>query len=102
MTFPVGNGDVRLWYMQTSGGDNPDAWNVWYRSSKDGGSTWTQSVKISDAPAGAAGYVNATGFHEIYGDYGEIGVTSAGKTIAVWGEGYSWSGPGGCWFNIQK
>ena len=27
---------VRIWYMQTAGGD-PDAWNVWFRSSFDGG-----------------------------------------------------------------
>ncbi|MEO8330640.1 MAG: sialidase family protein, partial [Candidatus Nanopelagicales bacterium] len=30
-------GNARLWYMQTSNGDDPDAWNVWYRSSQDGG-----------------------------------------------------------------
>ena len=46
-------------------------------------------------------YVNAHGFDEIYGDYGEIGINSAGETIGVWGEGYSWNGPGGCWFNRQ-
>jgi hypothetical protein len=34
-----GGGDVRIWYMQTSGSDNPDAWNVWYRSSSNGGRT---------------------------------------------------------------
>jgi hypothetical protein len=60
-------------------------------------------VKLNDAPGGAAGYVNADGsFQEIYGDYGEIAVTSAGNTIATWGEGFSWTGPGGTWFNIQR
>jgi hypothetical protein len=98
----AGGGDVRIWYMQTSGGDNQDAWNVWYRSSSNGGGSWSSPVKIDDAPAGAAGYVNAKGFGEIYGDYGEIAVTSAGKTIAVWGEGISYTGPGGTWFNLQK
>jgi hypothetical protein len=95
-------GDVRVWYMQTSGGDNPDAWNVWYRTSTNGGRSWSSPVKISDAPAGAAGYVNANGFAEIYGDYGEIAVTNTGKTIATWGEGFSYTGPGGTWFNIQR
>jgi hypothetical protein len=94
-------GSIRLWYMQTAGGDNPDAWNVWYRSSADGGTTWTAPVKISDAPAGAAAYVAADGFAEVYGDYGEIGVTNTGKTVAAWGEGFSYTGPGGTWFNIQ-
>jgi hypothetical protein len=98
----AGSGDTRIWYMQTSGGDNPDAWNVWYRSSSNGGRSWSTPVRIDDAPAGAAGYVNANGFDEIYGDYGEIAVTSAGKTIAVWGEGFSYTGPGGTWFNLQK
>jgi hypothetical protein len=97
-----GGGDVRIWYMQTAGNDNPDAWNVWYRSSGSGGRAWSAPAKIDDAPAGAAGYVNANGFDEIYGDYGEIAVTSAGKTIAVWGEGFSYTGPGGTWFNVQS
>jgi hypothetical protein len=91
-----------MWYMQTAGGDDPDAWNVWYRSSPDGGGTWSSPVKISDAPAGAADYINRRGFDEIYGDYGEIAVTNTGKTFAAWGEGFSWTGPGGTWFNIQR
>ena len=97
-----GGGNARIWYMQTAGGDNPDAWNVWYRSSTNGGRTWSSPVKIDDAPAGAAGYVNANGFGEVYGDYGEIAVTNTGKTVAVWGEGFSYTGPGGSWFNIQR
>jgi hypothetical protein len=95
-------GVTRMWYMQTSGGDNPDAWNVWYRSSINGGATWSSPVKIDDAPAGAAGYVGANGFDEIYGDYGEIAVTNTGKTFATWGEGFSYTGPGGTWFNLQQ
>jgi len=92
--------DVRAWYMQTSGG-NFDAWNTWYRSSTNAGSSWTAPVKISDAAAGAAPYVTANGFLEPYGDYGEIAVTNTGKTIATWGEGPSYNGPGGVWVNRQ-
>jgi hypothetical protein len=102
-TAPVvesrGSGDVRAWYAETNGG-NHDAWNIWYRSSADGGATWTAPVRISDAISGA-GYKSASGFQEFYGDYGEIAITSAGKTIGVWGEGFSWTGPGGAWFNRQ-
>jgi hypothetical protein len=97
----TGSGDVRLWYMQTANGDDPDAWNVWYRSSIDGGTSWSMPARLDDASAGAAEYVNANGFDEIYGDYGEIAITSTGKTVGVWGEGFSWTGPGGCWFNRQ-
>ena len=94
-----GAGDVRAWYAQTNGGSH-DAWNVWYRSSTDGGTTWTAPVKISDATSGAD-YKTQKGFLEFYGDYGEIAITSAGKTIGTWGEGFSWTGPGGTWFNRQ-
>ena len=31
----------------------------------------------------------------------DVAQLSAGKTIAVWGEGFSWTGPGGVWFNRQ-
>jgi hypothetical protein len=92
--------DVRAWYMQTSGAGNPDQWNVYYRASTDGGVTWSGAVKISDATSGAA-YKTAAGFAEVYGDYGEIAITSTGKSIAIWGEGASYDGPGGVWFNRQ-
>jgi hypothetical protein len=93
-------GDVRAWWMETSG-LNLRAWNVWYRSSVDGGATWSAPVKLSDATGGAA-YKTAAGFFEVYGDYGEMAITSAGKTIAIWGEGTSWFGPGGIWFNRER
>ena len=86
-------GDVRIWYMQTAHGDDPNAWNVWYRRSHDGGQHWLKPVRISDAPPGAAGYVHRFGFGEIYGDYGEMAVTNQGKTFAAWGEGFSYNGP---------
>jgi hypothetical protein len=93
-------GDVRAWYMQTIHHDDPDAWNVFYRSSTDGGRTWTAPVKISDAASGAD-YKHADGFDELYGDYGEIAITSNGMSIATWGEAFSYTGPGGVWFNRQ-
>lgn len=100
----AGGGDVRVWYMQTADGDNADAWNVWYRSSTNGGKSWSSPVKLDDASPGGGnpGYVNADGFAEIYGDYGEIAVTNTGKTFAAWGEGFSYTGPGGTWFNLQR
>jgi hypothetical protein len=93
----TGRGDVRAWYAETVRGSH-DAWNIWYRSSSNGGRSWTEPVKLSDASTGA-GYKSAVGFREVYGDYGEIAITSTGGTIAVWGEGFSWTGPGGAWFN---
>ena len=95
-----GTNDFRAWYMQTTGA-NPDVWNVYYRRSTDGGATWSTAVDISDATGGAV-YKNAAGFAEVYGDYGEIAITSTGKTIAAWGEGASYTGPGGVWFNREN
>jgi len=95
----TGNGSVRAFYYQTSGGDH-DAWNIWYRSSTDGGQTWGAAVDISDATGGTA-YKNANGFLEVYGDYGEMAITNTGTSIAVFGEGASYSGPGGVWVNRQ-
>ena len=92
----TGNGDVRLWYAER----RPAArWNIWYRRSSDGGTTWSTAVRISDATSGAR-YKNENGFLEFYGDYGEIAVMSNGKTVAAWGEGFSWLGPGGVWVNV--
>ena len=96
----TGTGDVRAWYMQTSGSGNVDQWNTWYRRSTDGGATWSAPVRISDATGGAA-YKTAAGYLEPYGDYGEIAITQAGRTIAVWGEGTSYDGPGGVWYNRE-
>lgn len=95
----TGSGDVRLWYYETRGGDH-DSWNVWYRRSTDAGATWTSPALLSDATSGA-GYKDANGFDEVYGDYGEIAITDTGKTIATWGEGFSWIGPGNAWVNVQ-
>jgi len=86
--------------METTGGGNVDAWNAMSRLSVDGGATWGTASRVSDATSGA-GYKTAAGFAEIYGDYGEIGFTSTGKAIAVWGEGFSYTGPGGVWLNRE-
>ncbi len=96
-----GSGDVRVGWMETSGGGNVDAWNAWFRRSTDGGVTWTAPVRISDATSGAP-YKSAAGFAEVYGDYGEMAITSTGQTVAVWGEGTSYTGPGGVWINRER
>ena len=93
----IGNGDARTWFAVQNG---TGRWNTFFRRSTDGGVTWGARVKISDAITGAQ-YKNANGFLEFYGDYGEIAITSEGKTIGVWGEAFSNNGPGGVWFNRQ-
>jgi hypothetical protein len=92
----TGKGAFSVWYYDERNG--PHEWNVWYRSTTDGGHTWSPDVRISDA-RGGVGYKNAQGFGADYGDYGDMAVMSNGQTFAVWGEGYSYYGPGGTWYN---
>jgi hypothetical protein len=89
------SGQFRIHYADNRTG----AWNTFYRSSTDGGQSWSAEVDISDADSGAT-YKTAAGFASEYGDYGAIDITNTGKAVAVWGEGASFSaGPGGIWFN---
>jgi hypothetical protein len=90
-------GNFRLTYMDNRTG----VWNVWYRSSTDGGVTWTADARISDAATGAS-YKSAAGFTDPYGDYDGIAITNLGKSVAVMGESASFdAGPGNIWLNRQ-
>ena len=91
-----GNDGARVWFMARRN----HLWQVWYRTTEDLGATWSTREKLSDARSGTV-YKHPTGFDEAYGDYGEIAITSDGHTIGVWGEGLSYYGPGGVWFNRQ-
>jgi hypothetical protein len=73
-------------------------WNTWSRESIDGGDTWGPVQRISNTTKGAP-YLDKKGFGEAYGDYQEVTVTNTGKTFAAWGEGPSYLGPGGVWYN---
>lgn len=93
-----GPGDFRLVYMDNRIGLK--RWNEWYRSSGDGGATWTADERLSDA-TGGPGYVHGTGFDADYGDYQGVDILSDGRTLATWGEGFGYYGPGGTWINRQ-
>jgi BNR repeat protein len=101
-----GDGDVRIAWMDDRngfdpGGDDPSArWNTYYRSSTNGGRGWSPEAKLSQFVTGF-GYKQATpldGFAEPYGDYFEIDIDGAGRTHALWGEGFSYNGPGNVWY----
>ena len=57
-------------------------------------------MRISDA-GGGRGYKHPAGYDADYGDFSEIDVTNTGRTVATWGEGFSYYGPGGTWFNLE-
>ncbi len=92
-----GPGDFRVWWMDTRTG----RWNVWYSRTTDGGATWSDAIRLSNARGGAV-YKSAKGFLEAYGDYGEIDITNEGKVVAIWSEGASYTGPGGAWFVRER
>jgi hypothetical protein len=94
----VGRGDLRAWFASQ---DGQGRWSIYARRSTNGGTSWSSPVKISDSVSGN-GYDNAAGFLEFYGDYGEIAVTNRGKTVATWGAGFSWLGPGNVWVNVSS
>ena len=101
-----GDGDVRLSWMDDrngfdTGNDDPNGrWNVYYRSSSDGGTSWSAEAKLSQFVTGYS-YKYATpkdGFAEPYGDYFELDIDGTGQTHAIWGEGPSYFGPGTVWY----
>ena len=88
-------GDFRVMWQDDRNGQN--AWNTWYRRTTTGGATWQAEVRVSDLGTGAP-YKGATGYHFPYGDYQEISVDNSGVTHLIWGEGESYTGPGGTWY----
>jgi hypothetical protein len=80
--------------------DRTGSWNTWYRSSTNGGQSWSVEVDIADADGGAA-YKTPAGFASAYGDYGAVDITNTGLTVAVWGRGAELLGwPG--WHLVQQ
>lgn len=82
-------GDVRISWMDNRTG----AYNVWYRSSSDGGQTWARELQISQVRSGY-GYVTPEGFAFSYGDYFVLNLDPKGTVHIAWGEGPSFNGPG--------
>ena len=90
------SGQFTVTWMDARGG----GWNVWQRGSTDGGLTWSADAKVSDATSGAT-YKTAAGFGLPYGDYDTVAINSAGKTVAVMGEGDASQLHGDIWVNRQ-
>ena len=72
-------------------------WNTWIRRSLDGGASWGEPERLSDLASGAP-YKSAAGFAFPYGDYLEIAVDGQDLNHVIWGEGSSYTGPGGTWY----
>jgi hypothetical protein len=102
----TGDGDVRIaWQDDRNGHDagnnDPGArWNTWYRTSRDGGLSWSAETQLSRYVAGYTYKLAAPkeGYLQPYGDYFELDIDGAGRTHVLWGEGNSYSGPGNIWY----
>ena len=73
--------------------DHTNGWNVWYRASATGGTTWGgPSVQVSQYdPSRPESRPN--GFLFPYGDYEGIDLNGSGGTaVMIWGEGWNYTG----------
>ena len=68
-----------------------NGWNVWYRTSSTGGTSWTgASTRISTYdPSRPESQPN--GFKFPYGDYQELRISGT-RAHAIWGEGTNYDG----------
>jgi BNR repeat-like domain len=85
-------GDVRIGWTDTRSG----AWNLYYRSSSNGGASWSPESQVSSQVPGYS-YSGANGFGLPYGDYFQIAIDSTGASQIGWGEGPGYAGPGNIW-----
>jgi hypothetical protein len=94
-------GDVRIAWMDEraseAGHPNSPLWNTYYRSSTNGGATWSAETLLS-GPVRGYDYIVAGGFRFPFGDYFGLAIDSAGATQAVWGEGSNYKAPGSIWY----
>ncbi|HXM66037.1 MAG TPA: sialidase family protein, partial [Candidatus Acidoferrum sp.] len=88
-------GDVRIAWMDTR---RSGLWNVFERSSSNGGASWSDETQISQPVAGYD-YVLPDGFRFPFGDYFSIAIDNAGTTQLVWGEGRNYKSPGSIWYS---
>ena len=88
------SGDVRIAWMDARAGT---LWNTYYRSSANGGVSWSAEKDISTYVPGFS-YIQPGGFGYPFGDYFEMDIDDHGDTHAVWGEGLNYQTPGSIWY----
>jgi hypothetical protein len=87
-------GDVRVAWMDTR---NTSQWNTYYRSSNNGGATWSDETKLSGYVPGYR-YIGRKGFRFPFGDYFGVAIDNHEDTHVVWGEGMNYQSPGSIWY----
>jgi hypothetical protein len=92
-------GDVRIAWMDTRNHalSNQPLWNVFHRSSSNGGATWSAETQLS-GPARGYDYILPEGFKFPFGDYFSMAIDNLGNTHVVWGAGRNYKSPGSIWY----
>lgn len=91
-------GDVRIAWMDMR---RAPLWNTFYRSSTNGGATWSAESRLSNYVVGYR-YIRTKGYSFPFGDYFEMDIDNQGRTQAVWGEGLNFRSPGSIWYSSGR
>jgi hypothetical protein len=91
------DGDIRIAWMDQR---NSPHWNLYYRASSNGGSSWSGEKVLSTYVAGYS-YIFTDGFRFPFGDYFDMDIDNQGNTQTAWAEGYNWLRPGNVWYTRQ-
>jgi BNR repeat-like domain len=96
-------GDVRIAWMDQRVLDKNSVpyWNTYYRSSTNGGATWSDEVRISNYVPGYK-YIAEQGFSFPFGDYFGLAIDNHGDTHIAWGEGLNYQSPGSIWHSSGR
>ncbi len=86
-------GDVRVAWMDSR---NAPYWNTYYRSSSNGGATWSEETRLSGYVPGFR-YIAKEGFRFPFGDYFGMAIDNHEDAHVVWGEGLNYESPGSIW-----
>ena len=69
-----------------------NGWNVWYRTSTNGGESWTGPGRRVSQYDPSRPESDPNGFKFPYGDYMGLDLTPDGRAVMVWGEGVNYIG----------
>jgi hypothetical protein len=92
-----GSGDVRISWMDTRVIADNSLWNTYYRSSSNGGRSWSAEKDVSTFVPGVV-YIKPDGFEYPFGDYYEIDIDDLGVTQVVNGQALNYDTPGHIWY----
>jgi hypothetical protein len=88
-------GDISVMWMDDRKGaplDHTNGWNVWLRSSTNGGNSWTGPSRQASTYDPSLFESRPNGFLFPYGDYQGIDLLPNGEAAMIWGQGINYVG----------